>query len=1848
MKISGKNNNFDNQRIGKDKFPKSELKYEEKDIANSPNPAEFLGRSQVMFKGTVVKGVNKGVNADGKSINKPIKLIETPVLSKEDCIKSLKDLEFLDSDIEKLDFNNNDLISGISYIKAYLGSGLFDENAKNEIKEYLRGLDINEKDECIKEFNGIGKYANKKTLEQIKNYIEIENDDDFGDFLSFLNEADEPKSFLEKLPVMTTVTGKLKANSLRNYKRLSKEYFDAITPERLEIINQINEYLPKEGKLTTGACIDIKEQENDITPDLINKYCEEIQDLSKYDAISKESLKYSYAGDDIKTMTEKMGQVIKVLKDYPMNLTSTDKKSLAFSNFYDLTKRKDFSDIQGYINSLSDDAKIKGILHLPDEESDFPKDKMAEICNLVFDKDFGPVKEEALFKFIESDKENNYENLDGIIKLIGVHKGTAHLDTNYPERTLYVANGDYGGAAEAIKLKNDIYNKNLCFNYNDFGKMFEDKDADFTEYNKVLTYIRDNDINYYDYPSDIYTSKNGANKLELRYYVKCNNYWLYDESLKALDRIAENIETDEEKDFVKEYLLFKGVNGLLFSVNDVEKLLQSYKDRTESTKEVLDIYKKEDRLKYSANTDSICDTAKALDIDKSYTKLIMDLKNCFRDRRRFYDGKDIILVVEAAQIDKNLVNELLSQKVVYDVSGNETTFTDKKMLEDLNQGIIPEYEKDDRHVNFKFGADSIKDIVELCSTDKELTLHLLDKYKNEKFYADDLKFIIEAAQTDKDFVMSLIDATEKESKDKEKQRFSILGIKNIIENAPDNKQFVIDMMNKTTTDSYYKIERPKYNCEDLINLCKAAKINEAKTRELINIKAMSYGTEYNWLNPYQIKQLLEKYPIDNEIFDRLITKKEKQYNDDIVPSYYSDNIITIMSATEKNKNLVKTLLDTNDTVNTEFYSASGISSIIDTYEKAPEYTTYLLSLKSKHKNGKEYPLIKDYNISKIVNAHIMDPEYTDKLVNIISTDYNGNPAMVYDGGDIELILQAKEIDKDYTEKLLAQRVEGYNSIVKRFDGEVILKIVKAVQKDRDLINYIVNQKTVQDDGKETYTYKPGEILYFIENSENIDRNYLKYLSDMRVEISGKIVPQFKMKEMLEIVQNTTFDDFRNLENKIGKKIAFYNKNDIYVGTKFLNIIGKQGINEIPIKDKKDLLRNIVAANINLFSTSDVLKEDFPLLPVNKEKYCELLPALVRSLGLEINPLSAKQISDFDNSSKVLSDKLAKLSDTEFNKLEIDQEYNKNEFVKDILDEVKGINKDELQKIFDYYGFELVENERSKNGYSIIGYPVNLNNGKKLAEITDENTKKIVEKIRPKVIKFSENNKIISNNKEIEKELNDIVKVLPEIKTMIGKKQHQTHDFDVFKHSLKVMQKITQDKNFQTLNESDKKIMLLASLMHDITKREGYSDGTHAKESSYDTYFIAKKFKLSKQEEIKLYTLIKHHEWLAYVNTATNAAERKKCQESIAFDLQQNNLFDLALMFTHADLKAVKKSDIFHDKKEGNSRIDFNREVRSFGEAADFHAEKIKEYVRELQKTQPILPVTKMPSTDDIEKVITRVNKDGSTNIKGVYKDIDGLIVIKFNEVEDEGWEMMGLPKGSSTKGVIAKCTEKDEFGNDKEYDVETGNIKFFVHGLDYSNQLAKFDAFALPDSDALLSVSYAERPETKYRFFRPQGVMLDVPTEYVYGGGETDSGSGCGKDIQNFKNNYVFGGCRERDRVYVSNLVKEATGMNDEEYIEFLKKNKDKSMIEIEPKDIRETLIKKYATINSNTRFGSRAYNEMYVSNPDKVMGVFAYEMNDDEKRDNPLEFLKNIDERTSFLKDYAKEHKIPFYVFGD
>ncbi len=867
---------------------------------------------------------------------------------------------------------------------------------------------------------------------------------------------------------------------------------------------------------------------------------------------------------------------------------------------------------------------------------------------------------------------------------------------------------------------------------------------------------------------------------------------------------------------------------------------------------------------------------------------------------------------------------------------------------------------------------------------------------------------------------------------------------------------------------------------------------------------------------------------------------------------------------------------------------------------------------------------------------------TEKTTKYLEYVYDNKPHLRKYFHDISWCFSENQDDRDFNFEFVKKVIDFSEKIInKKAAPEISIKIwgeEMPVQRKKPDLTIIGNVSPSNIDfAKELWKvgdYADGVILNIIALTDRSNLDEAKTILE-RIK-KGEIEERMLMPFLKKTID---YKNYKMLQHRIGRNnVKKLQSEDLAIACKIPMLAGIKNINEVRLADKRKLLKNLMQSVHGKYRISSELKQYFPLAPTNTREYCKILPSIISSLGIQTRKLFPNEINEFNQTINELGQILASLPVEEFANLRITQDFSKEDFIREVLSRISILPNSERQKIYDYFGFEIHHDKNTKSGYSIIGYPLNSKNEEKLSLIKNEDTRCILEEVRPLVVRFSENNHINVNNPQVEVLLNKIIEVLPELRTTIGRIQHGTHEFDVMQHSLKVMQKISQSAEFDTLNESDKKIILLSSLLHDITKTEAAKDKEHAENSSFDAFYISKKFNLSKEEEMKLYKLIKHHEWLGYANTASSKKHLEKRLQSIAFDLQQDNLFYMSLLFTHADLLAVKADESFHEDTSGDYRICPDKIRRSYGLAADFYGYKIDEYIDKLKATQPILPVTKFPTADAIRAKITEIHPDNSTNIKGVYINNEGLVVIKYNEVEN--WEDLGFPKGSISKGISAVGKVAHHH---RTKDVDTGNIKFFVHGLDYENQLAKFDAFSLIDSDALLSVSYAERPESKFRFFRPQGVILDVDTNCVYGGGSTDSGSGYAKSISTFKHHYIFDGERKDDRKYISNLIKEATNMTDSEYTIFVKKNKNKSMLEIEPKEIQEKLIKAFSEMNSRIRLFDRQYNEMFVSNP-RVMGVFVYDY-EDNTIGNPIHYTNN---KFTFLKQYALEKNIPLVVFGN
>ena len=158
-----------------------------------------------------------------------------------------------------------------------------------------------------------------------------------------------------------------------------------------------------------------------------------------------------------------------------------------------------------------------------------------------------------------------------------------------------------------------------------------------------------------------------------------------------------------------------------------------------------------------------------------------------------------------------------------------------------------------------------------------------------------------------------------------------------------------------------------------------------------------------------------------------------------------------------------------------------------------------------------------------------------------------------------------------------------------------------------------------------------------------------------------------------------------------------------------------------------------------------------------------------------------------------------------------------------------------------------------------------------------------------------------------KYLNVIVKALPEFLTLIDKVQHKTHSYSVDVHTLKVLQGVMQNLKYTFLPEEDRRVLQIAVLLHDITKKEGEIDKSHPTCGAKDTGFILNKFGMTSDLRKRICLIIKNHDWLERYNKGLTSAE------DFADELKNGNDFLMLAIMAEADLKAVKRDGEFYER-----------------------------------------------------------------------------------------------------------------------------------------------------------------------------------------------------------------------------------------------------------------------------------------------------------------------------------------------
>lgn len=439
--------------------------------------------------------------------------------------------------------------------------------------------------------------------------------------------------------------------------------------------------------------------------------------------------------------------------------------------------------------------------------------------------------------------------------------------------------------------------------------------------------------------------------------------------------------------------------------------------------------------------------------------------------------------------------------------------------------------------------------------------------------------------------------------------------------------------------------------------------------------------------------------------------------------------------------------------------------------------------------------------------------------------------------------------------------------------------------------------------------------------------------------------------------------------------------------------------------------------------------------------------------------------------------------------------------------------------------------------------------------------------------------------DLEKPLNAVYEVFPELLSEIGRVQNGAHEFTLDIHTLKVLKGIFLNPNFQLLSTSDQKVLKLAALFHDYTKAEGKKDFTHPTCSAHEAYYILSKLHLSEEERRKIYTLINTHHWLEMYSKAQTPKILEKIITSIAFDLQKDNLFEMSTMLAKADLQAVSRNNKFYEKHHGV----FHSAVKD-----------IQTKIDAIKSTRIYIPQTtipkasKIPVDGDIVRRITTTDYSGNETINVVVDLQDGIDLRKYGF-------------------------------SDKE-------AQFLVH-LTYDDvSVSLLKTMQTPESKAILSTSLLYKNKLNGYHGRKLGVILAVKPEDIIAAYKDNFGSGCKKDLHHAKEEYFIDKAMSMFREYFSQKLLICLRIDKNKYLKLYEKIKNKSFEELKDEfpniaNILDHLFTEWSIGGGS----SNKNNEILVYQP-KVAAIFA----------------RNTDDVSITLRKYAANNDLPIIVLPE
>lgn len=146
--------------------------------------------------------------------------------------------------------------------------------------------------------------------------------------------------------------------------------------------------------------------------------------------------------------------------------------------------------------------------------------------------------------------------------------------------------------------------------------------------------------------------------------------------------------------------------------------------------------------------------------------------------------------------------------------------------------------------------------------------------------------------------------------------------------------------------------------------------------------------------------------------------------------------------------------------------------------------------------------------------------------------------------------------------------------------------------------------------------------------------------------------------------------------------------------------------------------------------------------------------------------------------------------------------------------------------------------------------------------------------------------------------------------IVGRKQHQTHDFTLDRHLLEVVERASKDPEFAKLLPKDQENLLWAALLHDVGKKENMVDFDHNRTSTSMAWGVLRTLGYSDARIQRITDVMSKDADLSFNPDRRNSVRlaNQKEMDNVVNSYRNPDALNMVAILNRADIKSVKAEE----------------------------------------------------------------------------------------------------------------------------------------------------------------------------------------------------------------------------------------------------------------------------------------------------------------------------------------------------